>query len=283
MAGRRGHLAAYPRPSPRAPRTRPSPVASDQGRTRLAATPLSGAGRSLHTPSSSPPERDEAGSPSISYNDALFRGEPRMEGISRLGFWGWTAWTALGMKASRALGIPEVSVEKNATREEPSPAQRAIDDFVERHRKDWGIPGLTLGLAGWQGIIAARTYGHADVKAGLPLTPQTLFDIGSITESFAALPASTPTRRQARSRPPDSRVPPLAARREFVRSNYAPSPSGPYVWVANPLSFPSIPLWAAHPPGQYFHYCNLGYQILGLLIETLDHRSLRESLRTRIL
>jgi CubicO group peptidase (beta-lactamase class C family) len=106
-----------------------------------------------------------------------------MEGISRRGFLGWTAWTAAGLGASRLLGVPALSAAETSG----SPALLAIDQFVERHRKERGLPGLTLGIAGRNGLVAAKTYGHAGVKTGLPVTPQNLFEIGSITKSFVGL------------------------------------------------------------------------------------------------
>ncbi len=203
-----------------------------------------------------------------------------MEGISRRGFLGWTAWTAAGLRASRLLGAPALS----AADPSDSPALRAIDRFVERHRKERGIPGLTLGIADRNGVAAVRTYGHADVKTGLPVAPQNLFEIGSITKSFVAI-----TLLQLRD---EGKVDLNRPIREYlpwlrIESSYAPitvhhlltHTSG----LPNPLSLPAIPLWTAHAPGEHFHYCNMGYQILGLLIETLDKRPLRESLRTRVL
>lgn len=203
-----------------------------------------------------------------------------MEGISRRGFLGWTAWTAAGLGAARFLGTPVLSAAETSD----SPALRAIDQFVERHRKGRGVPGLTLGLADRNGVVAARTYGHADVKTGLQLTPQSLFEIGSITKSFVGL-TLLQLREEGKldlNRPIREYLPWLR-----IESTYAPitvhhlltHTSG----LPNPLSLPSIPLWTAHAPGEHFHYCNAGYHILGLLIETLDKRPLRESLRTRIL
>lgn len=202
-----------------------------------------------------------------------------MEGISRRGFLGWTAWTAAGLGASRLLGVPVLSAAETSG----SPGLSAIDAFVERHRKERGIPGLTLGIADRNGVVIAKAYGHADVKTGLPVTPQNLFEIGSITKSFVGI-----TLMQLRdegkldlNRPIREYLPWLR-----IESTYAPitvhhlltHTSG----LPNPLGLPSIPLWTAHAPGEHFHYCNLGYQILGLLIETLDKRPLRESLKTRI-
>lgn len=209
-----------------------------------------------------------------------------MEGISRRGFLGWTAWTAAGLGASRMLGTPALSAVEGpkSAAGEPSPALRAIDAFVERHRKERGIPALTLGLANRQGAVAVRTYGHSDIKTGLALRPEELFEIGSITKSFVALTVLQ-LRDEGKldlNRPIREILPWLR-----IESTYDPitvhhlltHTSG----LPNPLGLPGIPLWTAHPPGQQFHYCNMGYQILGLLIETLDRRPLRESLRARVL
>ena len=114
-----------------------------------------------------------------------------MEGISRRNFMGWTAWTALGLGATRGLGAQEPVAANTAQAPdgaagESSPALRAIDAFVQRHIREQGIPGLTLGLADRQGVIAARSYGQYDVKTGAALRPQDLFEIGSITKSITA-------------------------------------------------------------------------------------------------
>ncbi len=52
---------------------------------------------------------------------------------------------------------------------------------------EFGLPGLTLALADRKGLLRSSQYGFADVKAGLKVTPQTLFEIGSISKSFVAI------------------------------------------------------------------------------------------------
>jgi D-alanyl-D-alanine carboxypeptidase len=208
-----------------------------------------------------------------------------MESISRRSFLGWTAWTALGVGASRVLGA---SGSGTAAGGEASaallPALRAIDAFAERHRREMGLPGLILGLADRQGVIAARTYGHADVKTGLEVRPENLFEIGSITKSFVAI-SLLQLRQEGKldlDRPIREYLPWLR-----IESSYAPikvrhllsHTSG----LPNALSLMSAPLWTAHAPGEQFHYCNQGYDILGKLLETLDSKPLREILRARVL
>ena len=206
-----------------------------------------------------------------------------MEGVTRRGFLGWTAWTALGLGAGRILGAPGLSAQEAAA-VEPSAALRTLDTFIERHCREMGIPGLTLGLADRKGVIAAKTYGHADIKTGLPLTPQHLFEIGSITKSFVGL-----TLLQLREEGKLDLDRPVREYLPWLRIESAYAPITPHHLLThtsglpNPLSLPAIPLWTAHPPGAHFHYCNAGYNILGLLIETLDRRPLRESFRARIL
>lgn len=203
-----------------------------------------------------------------------------MQRISRRGFLGWTA---LGLGAARVLGVPGLQ-EANAAAAESSPALRAIDAFVERHRREMGIPGLTLGLADRKGLVAARTYGHSDVKTGAAVQPQDLFEIGSITKSFVGI-ALLQLREEGKldlHRPVREYLPWLR-----IESAYAPITTHHLLThssgLPNPLGLPPVQLWTAHPPGDHFHYCNVGYEILGLLLETLDRKPLREVLRTRLL
>ncbi|HEX7181667.1 MAG TPA: serine hydrolase domain-containing protein [Thermoanaerobaculia bacterium] len=203
-----------------------------------------------------------------------------MEGISRRGFLGWTA---LGLGAVRVFGAPALRASE-AAEGRPSPALAAIDAFAERHRREQGLPGLTLGLADREGVLAARTYGHADIKTGAPLLSQHLFEIGSITKSFIGI-ALLQLREEGKldlNRPVREYLPWLrieSAHAPIATHHLLTHTSG----LPNPLSLPAVPLWTAHPPGAHFHYCNAGYQILGLLLETLDRRPLREILRARIL
>lgn len=200
-----------------------------------------------------------------------------MHPISRRRLFDLTAKTALGLGAARLLG------PLGALAQELAPGVREIDAFVQRHIREMGAPGLTLGLADRRGPIAVRTYGHTDVKSGRPVSPDDLFEIGSITKSFVAL-SLLQLREQGKldlNRPIREYLPWLK-----IESAWAPitvhhlltHTSG----LPNPLYLPDEPLWTAHPPGERFHYCNAGYEILGHLLRTLDGRPLRDVFRARI-
>src|SRR6476660_10418695 len=66
-------------------------------------------------------------------------------------------------------------------------AYQRLDEYVARHMAEVGAPGMTLALADRNGLLRASEYGFADVKAGIKVGPQTLFEIGSISKSFVAI------------------------------------------------------------------------------------------------
>ncbi|MGH9929521.1 MAG: serine hydrolase domain-containing protein, partial [Pyrinomonadaceae bacterium] len=66
-------------------------------------------------------------------------------------------------------------------------AYRLLDEYIARHMAEVGAPGMTLALADRNGLMRSSQYGFADVKAGIKVCPQTLFEIGSISKSFVAM------------------------------------------------------------------------------------------------
>jgi len=63
---------------------------------------------------------------------------------------------------------------------------RGFDQFVTSVMREWKVPGLAIAIARDTQVIWSRGYGYRNVEQQLPVTPQTLFAIGSITKSFTA-------------------------------------------------------------------------------------------------
>ncbi len=63
----------------------------------------------------------------------------------------------------------------------------ALDEFVNRVREHWNVPGLGLGIIQNGKVIFAKGYGFRNVEQKLPVTTRTLFPIGSTSKSFTAL------------------------------------------------------------------------------------------------
>lgn len=65
--------------------------------------------------------------------------------------------------------------------------QKSFDDlesFVNTTMKDWQVPGMALAIIKDGKVIHSKGYGFRDIEKKLPVTPQTLFAIGSISKSF---------------------------------------------------------------------------------------------------
>src|SRR6185369_9959157 len=67
------------------------------------------------------------------------------------------------------------------------PVFARLDEYITRHMRETGAPGMTLALANRDGLIRASTYGFADVKTNGRVVPETMFEIGSVSKSFVGL------------------------------------------------------------------------------------------------
>ncbi len=64
------------------------------------------------------------------------------------------------------------------------PGLRGIDAFILSVMEEWKVPGLAIAVIKDDRVILSKGYGYRDVEKKLPVTPRTLFAIGSITKSF---------------------------------------------------------------------------------------------------
>src|ERR1700730_12998826 len=60
-----------------------------------------------------------------------------------------------------------------------------IDEIFNEYAK-LDSPGCALGVYRNGGIAYAHGYGMASLELGVPITPQTVFDIGSTSKQFTA-------------------------------------------------------------------------------------------------
>jgi len=62
-----------------------------------------------------------------------------------------------------------------------------LDKFVPAQMQKWKVPGLAIAVVQNGQMIYSHGFGLRDVKANLPVTPKTIFAIGSISKSFTSL------------------------------------------------------------------------------------------------
>ena len=169
----------------------------------------------------------------------------------------------------------------------------AIDAQVRASMARNRTPGAALALTTRDGLVAVRTWGHADRKLGREVRPETLFQIGSISKSFTALALlglsedgrldlDAPVDRylpwfQVHSRFEPIRVAHLLTHTAGIPANRDDIVSSPY--MARALREQA----AAWRPGSRFHYSNVGYQVLHVLLEAVAGESYRQVVERRIL
>jgi D-alanyl-D-alanine carboxypeptidase len=168
------------------------------------------------------------------------------------------------------------------------PALARLDEFSAAHLRDTGAPGMTLALATREGLLRASTYGFADLKAGAKVQPNTLFEIGSISKSFVAL-ALMQMQEEGKFDPSqpittylpwlkiDSKHAPITG--HHLLSHTSGLPDGvPFELIGS-----DQPLWTGFAPGEHFAYSNIGYDLLGRVLEAIDRQPLAAVLRRRVL
>jgi CubicO group peptidase (beta-lactamase class C family) len=64
---------------------------------------------------------------------------------------------------------------------------KGFSEFAEKIMAEWGVPGMAVGVVKDGEVVYMKGFGYRDVGKQLPVTPKTLFAIGSSTKAFTAL------------------------------------------------------------------------------------------------
>jgi len=165
----------------------------------------------------------------------------------------------------------------------------ALEPHVAHSMTANRTPGLALALTGRDGVVVVHNWGVADLKTGAPVTDDTLFQIGSVTKSFTALALlnAAEAGKLDLDKPVSDALPWFSVHSEFapitpshLLSHTAGIPanrddiySSPYMAAA------LVQQRTAWAPGTNFHYSNIGYQTLHVLLETATGRDYADILR----
>src|SRR5262245_46112812 len=63
---------------------------------------------------------------------------------------------------------------------------QGFDDYVNKAMKDWEVPGLAIAVVKDDKIVFAKGYGVRELGKPDPVTPNTIFAIGSSSKAFTA-------------------------------------------------------------------------------------------------
>ena len=195
--------------------------------------------------------------------------------VTRRGFTRGAVGLALGSQlGAAALAQP---------RGDLAPALAAIRAYGEAHLRYFGLPGMTLGLTAPDGFSSVLDFGFANADARTPITPDTLFQIGSISKvmtatllhQFAAEGRFKLTDRMSDLLPGMPLPAGNSIQVQHMLDHVAGLPGDAPLWTAGGL-------WTAYAPGAHWHYSNTAYDMLGKLAEHFGGKPLDQLLAERV-
>jgi D-alanyl-D-alanine carboxypeptidase len=168
------------------------------------------------------------------------------------------------------------------------PREAKLDAYTADYMRAMNAPGMTQALTDTTATLRTAAYGFTNVDLKAPLTPEHLFQIGSITKSFVAL-IVLQLREEGKldlHRPILEYLPWLPITMPYgpitvhhLLTHTSGLPDGSSIFQSDPSARHA----QGFAPGTHFHYCNLGFGILGQLVEKLDGKLWYQSLQARIL
>jgi len=174
----------------------------------------------------------------------------------------------------------------------------ALELLITEAMDEWKIPGLAVAVVQNGEVALVRAYGLRDAEAGLKVTTDTQFLIGSVTKSFTStgLALLIDERRLDWKKPVRDYIPEfrlhdaVATDRITVRDllcHHSGLPRHDWTWVPGDLS-PAQMLAAMRylePSDDIrstFQYLNLGYLVASMVAERVSGQSWTEFTRARL-
>jgi len=180
-----------------------------------------------------------------------------------------------------------------------SPSLEALDAYVARAVREWGVPGLSIAVVKDDRVAFLKGYGVRSVETRDAVGPATLFAIGSTTKAMTAASVGmlVDAGRLAWDDPVVNHLPalrlsdPYVTRELTVRdllTHRAGLPNTDYLWYRSGLGSQEILARLAHAPRESslrsrFRYQNVMYQAAGELIGAVSGKPWADFVRERLL
>lgn len=200
-----------------------------------------------------------------------------------------TATGASGALADQFQPVTETTAEPKPTDRiisaDSEPLRGALAPLIAKAQAQFAIPGLSLVLIRGDRTLWAEGFGLADPDTARPATPTTIYRAGSLAKPITALtvlqledsgkididqPLSAYISGfKIRSRF-DAAGNPITPRRALSHHAGLPTDFNKGMWSTTPFNALVPQLrdeYTAFPPGLLFSYSNLGYTLLGQLVQ----------------
>jgi CubicO group peptidase (beta-lactamase class C family) len=170
----------------------------------------------------------------------------------------------------------------------------AIDTLIESQREPLDIPGIAFAATDRGGLLYEQAYGFADLASRAPVTRETAFEIGSISKSFtAALVVRDALAGRLDLRAPVTEIVPWfavqAQHQHPICPHHLLQHSAGLIAGSEATPEARSEVWslretpAIAEPGTWFHYSNVAYKLLGVILEQIHQRRYVDVLQDGIL
>ncbi len=175
-----------------------------------------------------------------------------------------------------------------------------IDEFVQQQMKDGDIPGVAVAVVQGNEVLYLKGYGVTSLKTPSPVTPETVFELASISKSFTALGVlllndkglidlDTPVQQYLPEfKLPDPQASLITVRQLLDQSSGLPgSFAEPLLYYQGSDAMEKMLTAIDHvhldrEPGSSFEYANMNYTILGALIEKVTGMSFEDYMQQNV-
>jgi CubicO group peptidase (beta-lactamase class C family) len=168
------------------------------------------------------------------------------------------------------------------------PAQAAVlkklEAYSEQHLANWGLPGMTICVVDRQGFTGFVRTGWADIDKKIPVGPDHLWQVGSITKQMVALTlwSMFDEGKLSPETPFLQALPGIKVKDgDGIRLQHVLNHTSGMPNIA-PYFSEMGGLWSSYTPGTHWNYCNIGYALLGLIIAEADGRPFEEAVKARL-
>lgn len=183
-------------------------------------------------------------------------------------------------------------------------ALELLEVWIDAHLAYEQIPGIAIAIVHDQDLLWSRGFGYADLERKVPVSPQTIFSICSVSKLFTSI-AVMQLRDAGKLNLDDpikkhlpwfdiqqtyTDVPPATVRGLLTHTSGLPRESFPY-WTDPTFPFPTREAMmervssqrTLYPTDRYFQYSNLGMALLGEIVAAASGMSYDSYIQQRIL
>ncbi len=172
-----------------------------------------------------------------------------------------------------------------------------VDDYIKTVMKKLQIPGLALAVVKNGQVIKAKGYGLANLELNVPVTPDSVFELASLTKSFTAraimmlveegkVALDDKISKYLINAPyswRDITVRHLLSHTVFLSVNWEKIRVIGELDYTRAWMFERMSEWRLHfAPGERWRYFDWGYFLLGMIIEKQSGMRYQEFVRERI-